>query len=293
MSTDYTSELDTFATTNENATAVAAGYAMAEPVALDPTERFHVITSLAGPHVIDLADHRDWVQTPAHKTGTARLHDAASFVAYVDKHQLPETETYADVTNLTVTTVINAHQATTDGHELTAGWGDHRATLTLQRTPAWKEWLANDRALLDQVAFAEHIEEHLGDIVDPPAADLLEIAQTFNAKRDVTFESSTRLSTGAVQVEYRESDTTSAGKKGRLQFPERITLGLRIFEGEEPRLVAARLRYRLTGGTLRLGYLIDKPGDAERATFDLVVDTIAAGIAGAVMYGTPANPLSH
>lgn len=245
----------------------------------------------------DLDIYRD---RPRRIHGTAIVHDADGFIAYLGKHGLPESEVYADVTRQQLVGVVNAHRgADADvqhedavGADTGAGWSDHRVLLQLHQTTAWKAWAALDRKLLDQVAFAEHVEDRLVDVVEPTAADLLEIVQTFSARRKASFESSTRLSTGIVQVAYREEEESKAGKRGQLSFPEQIVLGLVPFEGGSAFKVTARLRYRLTDGTLRIGFVLDRPEDVLRTAFLDAVQRVATEVEHPVLNGVPAAPLS-
>lgn len=244
----------------------------------------------------DLDKYRD---RPRRIFGTAVVHDADGFIRYLGKHGLPETEVYADVTRQQLVGVVNAHETVDSGEPIDAvdadagaGWGDHRVLLQLHQTTAWKAWATLDRKLLDQVAFAEHVEDRLVDVVDPSAADLLEIAQTFSAKRKASFESSTRLSTGIVQVAYREEEESKAGKRGQLSFPEQITLGLVPFEGGTAYKVTARLRYRLTDGVLRIGFVLDRPEDVLRSAFLDSVLRVSTEVQHPVLNGVPAAPLA-
>ncbi|MGH9001956.1 MAG: DUF2303 family protein [Acidimicrobiia bacterium] len=241
----------------------------------------------------DLDEYRDW---PRRKTGTVTLHDVDSFVTYLAKHALPETEVYADVAKARITAVINAHNgvhagATGGTDEGRAGWSDHRAMLTLRHTPAWHAWATLDGKLTCQVTFAEHIEDRLTDIVDPPGAAMLELAQTFQAKTKVTFESSKRLTSGERQLEYREDTQASAGRKGDVTIPDTFTLGIAPFEGSrEGYRITARLRYRIGEGTLSIGYRLDRPDDVLRAAFADTVADVAERITPPVLHGTPAAP---
>lgn len=284
--TDHSSDLQA---------VVDAGIAIAQPRRLD--DRFYSVTTPAGAqhHVIDLEQHRDrYRDRPRRKTGTTVVHDADSFVTYLAKHALPETEIYADVTTGALVAVINAHGHVEQTNGVTAveaddfaGWGDHRLHLQLHKTTAWKAWEAHDRRLLGQVDFAEHIEDRLLDIVTPPGADMLELAQTFQATRAVGFESSKRLSSGQTQLTYREEENATAGKKGQLQIPERFELALVPFEGGEPYKVTARLRYRINGATLAIGYVLDRPEDILRAAFLDTVTDVASRTQRDVLNGVP------
>lgn len=222
--------------------------------------------------------------TPARKAGSTTVRDVPSLLAYYDKHADADSEVYADVERRTVTAVLDAHTATG------ARWGKHRATLALRSTKAWQDWNEMSGKLLTQDAFAEFLEDHLVDLVDPAAAEMLEIAQSLQASTKVDFKSSTRLASGQRQLAYVEETTAKAGGKGQLTIPEIFTIGVKVFEGAEVGdQVKARLRYRIGDGDLRIGYKLDRPEDALHAAFADVVTAVSNGITGGtVLNGTPA-----
>ncbi len=234
-----------------------------------------------------LDDHRD---RPRRKQGVHTARTPASFIAYLEKHALPETEVWADATQQKLVAVINADMGVVDG-ELTedyAGWRDHRLHFTVKQTPEWAAWMSLNNKLGPQQTFAEHIENRLVDITSPDSADMLEVAQTFQATIGVNFESSKRLSNGERQLEYRETIESRAGRNGNLEVPERFIITIAPFEGSDPREVHVRLRHRLHEGSLTIGYQLDNPQDIVRAAFDDVRDTIAAGIDAPVYDGVTA-----
>lgn len=274
--------------------AVNAGLAAAEPDALDEGTRFYsVVTPADASHeVIDLEKLRDYARPrPRRKTGTVTVHTAEAMVAYLKKHGLVDTEVWADVTTGTVVAVINAHGGTpieADGEEHVAGWGDHRAKLVLHKTPAWQAWTAYDGKLLGQLAFAEHLEDRAIDVVKPDSATMLEIAQTFTAKRQIGFDSSQRLSTGQVQLRYHEDIEARAGQKGNIEIPQVFELALAPFEGSPAYRVNARLRYRIGDGKLSIGYALERPEDVLREAFGEITGLIAKDSGWDVWHGVPA-----
>lgn len=237
---------------------------------------------------LQIVDTEKYNDRPARKRGTVTASDAAAFSAYVQKHGLAETEVWSDPPTARLVAVINAHMGTTgDGVEDYAGWGDHRVQLRLTPTPAWAAWSRLDRQLVGQVDFAEHVEDRLVDFIDPAGATMLELAQTFTAHRSVRFESSRRIKSGETQLVYKEDETAAAGRKGDIGIPDTFTLALRPYEGCEPYKVTARLRYRITGGSLQLGYVLERPEEIQRAAFDDIVNAVAAEIDQQIWNGTP------
>jgi uncharacterized protein YfdQ (DUF2303 family) len=253
----------------------------ARPAKLELGEYYTIVTP-SGVEKIDLTGDQ-YRSAPARKAGTTTVRDARSFVTYFTKHADEASEVFADAARLTVTAVLDAHQADS------ARWGGHRVVLELRKTPAWNAWIENSGRMLKQGAFAEFIEDNLADIASPPGATMLELAQSFEATTKADFKSGTVLATGERRLTYTEETTASAGKKGDLVIPASFDLGLQPFEGADPYKVSARLRYRITDGTLLLGYKLDRPEDTLTAAFADITEVVASEITAPILNGTPAS----
>lgn len=237
----------------------------------------------------ELLDTEKHLSSPFRKRGTVTLLDATSFAAYVVKHKEPEnTELYADPGKPGVTAVLNGHGPTGDADIPDTGWGDHRAVLVFRETEQWKHWTSRNNTLGGQVDFAEHIENGIGDIASPPGADMLEMAQSFQAKTKVAFESGKDLTSGERQLVYREELEATAGRKGDITIPREFTLGIAPYEGSAQYKVTARLRYRITDGALRIGYVLERPDLVLRAAFDDVLVQVQEQCGQVALLGTAA-----
>lgn len=256
----------------------------AAPTALDPdAELYSVVVPEGAKHVLVdteflLAPYRD---TPRRKKGQVGLTTPASLVQYVNAHKVDGTEIYADWRARKATAVLNDHATAS------AGWGDHRAVLTLQATPEWEAWTAQDGKYMSQTEFAEHIIDTTADVVDPPAADLLEMAETFSATKSVQFKSGNRLKDGQRQLHFVETIDASAGQGGNVTIPDAIKLVLAPFDGADQVEMGARIRYRIDGGNLRIGYVLDRPDLVLRTAFAAVMAGIEEQTAITALWGTP------
>ncbi|MFF0816604.1 DUF2303 family protein [Rhodococcus sp. NPDC003318] len=202
-----------------------------------------------------------YLGVPRRPRGTTSVIDVDSFAALVERLGTPDTVLFANQPKSTVTAIVNYDN----------GWRDHRLALNLELSPEWLHWAGQDGKLLRQVQFAEHIEDGLASVVEPPAADLLEIAQTFQAKRSLQFESGTRLNSGDVQFRFHEETSAGAGQAGDIAIPETIRLQLPLYRNGAIFPVTARLRYRIAQEGLVLGYKLDRPDDLLQAGFTEVV----------------------
>ncbi|MFH9403304.1 DUF2303 family protein [Streptomyces sp. NPDC017638] len=251
-----------------------------EPTKLDPGH-IYTITTPRGVHQVDLTGP-EHTGRPGRKHGTTTVRDAESFLAYWAKHSDADSEVYADSDRLTVTAVLDAHTATDPR------WAGHRLHLALRETTAWKQWLHMDGQLMKQEEFAEFLEDHLPELLEPSSADMLEIAQSFQAAVKVDFQSASRLSSGQRQFQYVETQSTKAGQKGQLTVPEVFTIGLVPFEGSEGYRLTARLRHRIGQDGLRLGYKLERPDEVRKTAFADVVKAVGERIDSTVMNGSPA-----
>ncbi|WP_097922071.1 DUF2303 family protein [Streptomyces sp. wa1063] len=265
-------------TNGEAQTIVETALRSAPPAELEPG-KYYAFHTPTGIKEVDLTGP---ATAPDRKVGLTTVRDAVSFHAYFEKHADDDSEVYADSDRLTITAVLDAHQADAPRYN------QHVLKLSLRETEAWKQWAARDGKLVDQEQFAEFIEDHLPELLEPSAADMLEIAQSFQATSKVDFQSASRLASGQRQFQYVETGTAKAGQKGQLSVPETFTIGLVPFEGSEGYKLTARLRYRIGQNGLLLGYKLERPDEVRRTAFADVVTAIGEHIDQPVMNGTPA-----
>ena len=242
---------------------------------------FHAVRLYQGEPV----DLRAFADEPQRLRGTTALHDGPSFVEIVKQHDQGRTRIYADGYDLNFIAVFNDVDRT-----YIPGWCDHRATYVLRRSPEWLLWERADLehgGMMDQEQFAEHIELCADDIVEPTAASMLELAQTFHAKKGVNFRSANILANGEQQFTYEEDLQATAGTGGKLEVPREFKLALRPFDNGEKYAVTARLRFRLTGSKLSLGYKLVRPDVVTRDAFDLLAGHIATESEVEVFRGNP------
>lgn len=237
------------------------------PDAVDPETIYTVLVPKgADQKIIDLEKH---LPAPKRVHGSVQLQTVDDLVRYVQRHDDPMLTTlWLDIEQHVVVAVLNDH-ADDD-----PGWGDHRASLKLKLTDEWQHWLAQDGKLLTQQAFAEHVDDGLKEIVTPDPALMLEIAQSIQGATNVEFQSASRLDNGAIGVKWVEQTTARAGQRGDIEIPERFELAISPFLGEEPYKVGARLRYRITSGSLTLGYKLDRPSDIVRDAIDQIAQRL-------------------
>jgi len=224
---------------------------------------------------------------PVQKRGTFVAHDAASFVAYVNKHKTTGTIVTAQVD-------ATSFKAVLDHHDDEPGWGAHKVSYGCPKSPEWAIWTRNDNRQMTQSEFAQFLEENLPDIIDPSGADVLTVVQTLEANTKVKFSSAIRLDNGQRQLTYEEV-IEGAAAKGTMKIPEIFTLAIPPFRGSDRYKVEARLRYRIPngGGQLSLWYELVRPEKVVEAVFQDELVSIrdgrspeAAGIGLPILLGS-------
>lgn len=223
---------------------------------------------------------------PRRRRGTTRLTRRESFSLFVQKNRdaAQDPALYANDDAHSITAVFNG--STADG----PGWADDRATLDLVFTPEWKAWTGKDGEQLNQVKFAEFLEDHRTDVVDPDGATLLEMVQAFEATVGVEFKSAQRLRDGQRQISYVETvqGRTSGGSAGTVEFPATFLLKIPVFDGLEPVEVGARIRYRIQAGSLTIGYVLDDTDKLAREAFDAILAAVEDDTGLMAYHGSPA-----
>lgn len=247
-----------------------------------------VFHTAGGIHTIDLGadEYAFRAERPRRKTGTTVVRDVDSFAYYYAKHADPATEVYVDLDKGIITAVLDAHEADPDAPR----WGGHRLQLVMTPTEPWKRWTGRDRRYSPQVEFAEFLEDNLPDIAPEPvpAAQMLEIARTFQAKTRVSFSSGVVAESGNINLRYEETTDASGGAKGQLAVPRAFAVGLAPFDDCDPYKIEARLRHRIEGGHLKLAYILDRPEDVVRDAVKTVVTKVEEATGATVMRGQPA-----
>lgn len=274
---------------NENDAIIEAARLSTEGTELALGTLYAFPDAHGGIQVIDLgtdAHRQRQGKEPARKTGTVKLTEAPSFSFYVNDHKDNEaTSLWADRDAGRIVAVLNGHVKNHDD----AGWGDHRAVLTLRKSPAWVAWTEASGKMIPQVKFAEFLEDRAGDVVTPDHATLLEVATSIEGTKGAAYKSGVRLDNGEIQFRYEETVAAKAGQRGDLTIPSSIELGIAPFDGMDAYKVSARFRYRIgDDGVLYLGVVLDRPEDVLRSAFSQVLQDVELVTGLAVMHGSPA-----
>lgn len=224
---------------------------------------------------VNVVDGERWLANPRRPKGDVKVRSAKGFIDAVKQRSaigVDPVALYADDASQTLVAILND-----DGQEI-AGWRDHRVHLEVRKTPEWIYWRDHE-GLRAQEEFAEAIEEGQLEIQDPPPAVMLRIAETFEATVGVQFRKGTSVRDGAAAYVYEETIDAKAGKQGQqIEIPEGFTIAVAPFIGSSRYSVKARLKTRLNGGKLSIGYTLERPDEIERAAFKDIATQVAEGL---------------
>lgn len=207
------------------------------------------------------------------------MRTAASLAAYVNRFREAGTVLFSSPGNREVYAHIDYHDATT-GNEAggeNARFCSHTATYTAIYSAEYAAWRAIFDRPMSQVDAGEFLEERATDVIEPGAADIMDMVMQFDALKKVTFRQSTRLHSGERQLTYTEENEA----RGAVTLPEAITIRVPVFDGMEPDRLKVRVRYRINDeGRLRFSFLLHDRQAIEDQAFYRCEDAVMAGITG-------------
>lgn len=132
---------------------------------------------------------------------------------------------------------------------------DHEATFSPVPTPEWVLWMENNKKGMEQVKFAQFLEENRPDIAEPVAGELIVLCCGLEIKKDVHYTKAYREQDGQITLQYREDNQPV----GNMTVPDSITLRIAPYQGEATCDVEAKLRYRLNDGSCYFHYDLVRP----------------------------------
>jgi len=163
-------------------------------------------------------------------------------------------------------------------------WRQFRVEFAVPASREWKIWTGKDRKALNQLEFAELIEDNLPDIVTPDGSTMLSVALNFEASKEGNFVSAARLQDGSTNFVWKE-DVNATGNK--IAMPSQITLEIPVFENGQPLPVDARIKYRVKDGNLTIWYELVRPHKVLEAAFRSIWSQIEEQTQTTILLGSP------
>jgi uncharacterized protein YfdQ (DUF2303 family) len=247
------------------------------------------ILHVAVPKATDVREFRIDLEAllpnPRRTKATAQFSDAASFLAYVNRHAAGNTAAWCEFDSqsyaLKFTAVIDEHA------KGTAGWRAHTATFQPDMSAEWKAWKGKNGVAMPQVTFAEWLQEHEDDITStsasmPTSLQMHAMCTDFVAHEEHVLKSSVRMQSGGVRLTYvADADT---GTTETMQMFEKFGLGIPVFHGGTAWACTARLKYRTPGGKLSFFYELVRPDRVHEGAARELVEQIRAGLGEVPMF---------
>lgn len=186
---------------------------------------------------IEVVDTEKYQAAPRRITASPQLHTLESLAEYVARFHSAPTAVY--VSPVAVTAVLD------EATDQTPQWRGHRAIHQLKQHPLFALLAANCNKAMTQTEFAELVEDLAGAWVAPDAATMLEVAQTISIAGDKKLSSAITLANGSISMSYQSIETATAGARGDLVVPVRLTVRLPVYDGTDAtQEVSLRLRTR-------------------------------------------------
>lgn len=221
------------------------------------------------PHDYSVVSLEKYQARPNRVVQDVVFRDAKSLAVYLNRFETGERILFSSPDTCTIKAVIDYHTAQDQPSHC-----DHKASFNANFDSHYAVWRGAHGKSMSQKEVGEFLEEHALDIVDPDAASVMEIVMNFEAIRRVTFKQSMRLNSGTRQFTYVEDDDV----KGAITMPEKISISVPVFEGQEAENIPVRVKYRLNDGKLTFSFEIHNKPDVERAAFDKCEASLVADL---------------
>lgn len=226
----------------------------------------------------------DYRPHPKRRTGTAVFTRLESMVEHVNRFSSPESALFAcdDMNNPRLTAVLDYNErvnetADTNGvtihnPEAKPAFGMHRSTFAFPTSPEWKAWLKFNKQPMDNVEFAEFIEDRFVEIayvdehtvlheditkligaygraaLGTPNA-IFQLTEGLTIAENVVVGAHQKLANGAAQLTLKTEQTGAVNARGEtVNVPGAFIIEIPIFAHGAPQQIAVRLRHRTTGG---------------------------------------------
>lgn len=211
--------------------------------------------------------------------------DRASLSTYANRFKDGRSIILADFDAGTISVHLDWHPHNQDDAFLTSGAMRHSVTLKLRASEEFARWDEMEGKLHPQEEFARFLEENSTDVGYPEAATMIEISRDFEATVGQTYKSAVRLDNGDRKLKF-ETDTRVMND---VIIPEKFTLSIPIYNGEQPETLTALFRWRaMGGGAIGLGFQWHRVEYQRRAHFQQIAFTAADETGLPVVFGRSA-----
>lgn len=251
----------------ETLETVLRGARIADPVIAGKDGALHAFV----PAGFQLAALPDATRLAPWPVARIEVDDRQSLIAYANRFSVPgRSKIIADFDAGEITARLDWHPDNDAPDFLTAGPDKHAVTLKLRHSEEFARWDEMEGELMPQAQFARFLEENAADIHTPDPTTMIEISRDFEATVGQTYKSVIRLDNGDRKINFTNETNVTNG----IVIPQKFTLAIPIYNGEEPDILTALFRWRPDGGgSVKLGFNWHRVEYQRRAHFAQIAAT--------------------
>jgi hypothetical protein len=254
---------------------------------------------------------------PERIEGHAFIHSERSFVAYTNRFRRPASAVFLNETldPPEFTAVFDYHDVaqkpiTDDGTKTEWGgdrpaFGSHRATWRVVMSDEWDTWHGSHDEWQDQPTFAEFLEENVIDVYSgaemsagtaqlveslgltlATSAALVALSRDMQVNVNAKVQNAQTLSSGEIRVTYTEQHTDGSGSP--LRIPNAFLIAIPVIKHGPRFQMLVRLRYRVTNGVVRWGFLLHRADQVRDSALTEVLTRVGIDTGLPLFRGTPA-----
>lgn len=243
---------------------------------------------------------------PELRKGTTTLTDLDSFIVWTGRHKDAGSLVFADddMSNPSLTAVIDHDEAGADSPNKTARWGRHRGVYHFPFSREWREWTAACKpAGLNATEFAAFFERRISDVAPPPysidghggevfnsqdpeirklvmdlgkrfasVSDIVKLTRGVEINVDSKASITLNRDTGEHHIDYSEVNGTGAD---RVKPPSAFLIAIPVLHNGIIILIAVHLRYRAREGKVTWFLELHHPERVFEEVFTQALETVA------------------
>lgn len=250
--------------------AFKAGVKSAEPnPIIEGVFSHHKDVNITDKYDAVIREKKQFDDGPVNPRSIVTLHTPEAMKSFYHRFKESRTIILANSESKTIATIIDFQEESKDERsvQLDTGWGQFRGSLAFKTSRKLKEWKVTTE-WMGQSEFANLLEDHLEDVLDPSGAEMLSIATDLEANSAGSFKGKVNLQNGDVRLDYQSDTQTS------IEIPKMIELGIPLFEHGDKYRLKARLRFRVSGGGVAFKLLFTNLEDAIDAEFERITQEL-------------------
>lgn len=214
------------------------------------------------PDNFSLLNFENQLQNRTRFRGSFTTEDIKSFVAYVSEYVgeetplYPNAQVFIDGEDMKAAAVLNIGDLTVPGH------CDHKATLSIPKTAAYKALISACGGRSGQQDLSDFIEDWKDRItVDGISGEQMNLSVAINAVRTVTVERVREIESSIDQFENSASVTEREAAKNKKDLPAYINFTCVPYAGLSE--VTFRIRVSMLTGDARIAFTLRIVGEEE------------------------------